>query len=341
MNGVGVDIEGMARKFGMIAIILVGAFCILSGVLLYITALFGFEYAPELLIFIIPATAVIVFAIFAIICGINLDRRTLESKHIFRAVITYLISIITLCILGIIFAAISPRLVPLWAPIIAMIGSILLIIAASIYRSPDSRVIGGVMGIIGVSLLVAGSGFLGTEYGTGASLASIGGLGAWGIVACIVVAVGALLYPFLERTKYKSICFIILVAGALLYGIGLTIAGFSSISRYLEFGGLRAVIGSITFIFEGITGIFILIASSLGITHFGLSFSQTFVPTLKCPKCGAPYKVGDTFCKSCGANLMEGKPVAPSAEAKQFCPGCSSPVRPDMEFCPNCGAKLK
>ncbi len=341
MNGVGVDIEGMARKFGMIASILVGTFLILTGTLLYITAVLGIEYAPLLLIFIIPATAVIVFAIFAIICGINLDRRTLESKHIFRAVITYLISIITLCILGIIFTAVSPILVPLWAPIIAMIGSVLLIIAASIYRIPDSRVVGGVMGIIGVSFLAAGSGFLGAEYDVGSSLAAMSGLGILGIVACIVVAVGALLYPFLERTKYKTICFIILVAGALLYGIGLTIAGFSSVSSYLEIGGLRAVIGSIAFIFEGITGIFILIASSLGVTHFGLSFSQIFVPTLKCSKCGAPYKVGDTFCKSCGANLVEGKPVAPSAETKQFCPGCGSPVRPDMEFCPNCGAKLK
>ncbi|MDR0654497.1 MAG: SH3 domain-containing protein [Synergistaceae bacterium] len=60
--------------------------------------------------------------------------------------------------------------------------------------------------------------------------------------------------------------------------------------------------------------------------------------TQTCPKCGAPAKEGDVFCRSCGAKHFSGvSEIKPPPEIKRVCPNCGNTLRPAARFCDLCG----
>lgn len=165
------------------------------------------------------------------------------------------------------------------------------------------------------------------------------------VTAWVFAGTTALLYSLLAYIKHRSIPYLVLIVGFLLYGIGLAIAGFGSISDSAEFARWTgaAVPLVIANVFAGITGIALLIASSLGLTTRSLSLAQEFAPAgepIKCPGCGASAKAGDAFCKSCGGKIPEEPPVPPAEEAKKFCPSCGTSLDAGIKFCSKCGTKL-
>jgi len=56
---------------------------------------------------------------------------------------------------------------------------------------------------------------------------------------------------------------------------------------------------------------------------------------IACPKCGAPNKTGDRFCKDCNAEIME-----ETVSEEKKCPSCGMPAKAESRFCPACGSKL-
>jgi predicted nucleic acid-binding Zn ribbon protein len=57
-----------------------------------------------------------------------------------------------------------------------------------------------------------------------------------------------------------------------------------------------------------------------------------------CPKCGAPAKEGDVFCRACGAKHLAGvSETKPPREVKRVCPNCGNTLRPAARFCDLCG----
>jgi len=313
---------------------------------------FAVEYRePITATLAILATAILVLGVYVIVAGTNLGRKTLNGDHIFRVVISYLAVAITFSIIGLIFQTQLGALrgipgieiVPMWASITALIGSIFLIIVAQIYRSPETRTAAGVMGIIGVIILVVG----GLRLLDSNSVLILGmGVGGLAATAWILAAISALLYSLLNYIKYEPIPYLVLTVGFLLYGVGLTIAGFTNVSDSISYARMTswAIPFAVATVLTGIAGISILIASLLGVTTMGLSLAQIFVPAgkepLKCPNCGSTIKLGESFCKSCGTKLPEQQPMPASQEAKKLCPNCGISVEAGISFCPGCGSKL-
>lgn len=352
--------EGLYRKSGYVAGLLYGVTLIITGIMLYVFGgYFAIEFeVPIMGILAIPATAILVLGIYVIVAGINLGRRTLKGDHTFRVVISYLAVIIAFSIIGLIFEiqleAImwvpGIEIVPMWASITALIGCIFLIIIAQVYRSPETRIAAGVMGIIGVVILVVGGlGLLDSPLFFGVEAGTVGAMGVVGltVTAWILAAISALLYSLLDYIKYKPIPHLVLIIGFLLYGIGLIIAGFTNVSDAISLAQMTnwAIPFVVATLLTGIAGISISITSLLGVTTMGLSLAEIFVPAgkkpVKCPTCGTTIKLGDSFCKSCGTKLPEEQPVPPSGEAKKFCPSCGISVEPAVKFCSKCGSKLR
>ncbi len=49
-----------------------------------------------------------------------------------------------------------------------------------------------------------------------------------------------------------------------------------------------------------------------------------------CSSCGAPMKAGDTFCRKCGAKVIQSN-----------CPSCGADLLPDDAFCRKCGTRIQ
>jgi predicted nucleic acid-binding Zn ribbon protein len=57
-----------------------------------------------------------------------------------------------------------------------------------------------------------------------------------------------------------------------------------------------------------------------------------------CPKCGAPAKEGDVFCRACGVRRAAGvNEIKPPSEARRICQNCGNALRPAARFCDVCG----
>jgi len=353
MNGQTVDLEKLSNKSGQVAAILYGVTLLMGAIALYV---FGGYVAveadaPIMGMLALPATAMLFLGIYLIPTGMSLGRstlETLEAGRIFRVVVSYLAVIIALSITSLaweaeyrwVWGVPGIGMAPLWAPITALIGCIFLIIAARIYKSAETRFVGAVMVMVGVIVLSVGGGRL-----LAADVAGAMGYAGLTVTAWVFAGISALLYALLAYIRYRSIPYLVLIVGFLLYGIGLAIAGFGSISDSVEFARWTgaAVPLVIANVLTGITGIAFLIAAPLGLTTKGMALAQAFAPAgepLKCPNCGANAKVGEAFCKSCGGKLPEKLPVPPAEETTKFCPNCGTSVEPGTKFCSSCGGKL-
>ena len=353
MNGQTIDLERLSNKSGQVAAILYGVTLLFSAIALYVYG--GYiaieADAPIIGMLALPATAMLFLGIYLIIAGMSLGRstlETLEARRLFQVVVSYLAVIIAYSIAVLAFEAEIRTtwgvpgmwIAPMWASITALIGCIFLIIAAQIYRSAETRFVAGVMVMVGVIVLSVGGGRL-----LAADVAGAMGYAGLGVTAWIFAGIAALLYSLLAYIRYRSIPYLVLIAGFLLYGIGLAVAGFGGISDSAELARWTgaAVPLVIANVLTGITGIAFLIASTLGLTTRSLSLAQEFAPAkepIKCPGCGASAKAGDAFCKSCGGKFPDKPPVPPAEEAKKFCPDCSASLDAGMKFCSKCGTKL-
>jgi|GEM_PF-5066156 len=353
MNGQTIDLERLSNKSGQVAAILFGVTQIVGAIALYVWGGYIAIEAdvPIMGMLAVPATAMLFLGIYVIVAGMSLGTNTLETlqaRRIFQVVVSYLAVMIAFSIAALAFEAEFRTIwgvpgigiAPLWASITALVGCILLIIAALIYRSAQTRFVAGVMVMVGVIVLSVGGGRL-----LAADVAGAMGHTGLTVTAWVFAGTTALLYSLLAYIKHRSIPYLVLIVGFLLYGIGLAIAGFGSISDSAEFARWTgaAVPLVIANVLAGITGIAFLIASSLGLTTRSLSLAQEFAPageSLKCPGCGAGAKAGDGFCKSCGGKLPEKPPAPPAEEAKKFCPNCGTSNAPVAKFCSSCAAKL-
>jgi len=354
MNGQTIDLERLSCRSGQVAAILFGVTQIVAAIALYVYG--GYiaieADAPVMGMLAVPATAMLFLGIYLIIAGMSLGTstlETLEAKRVFQVVVSYLAVMIAFSIAALAFEA-EYRLIwgvpgigiaPLWASITALIGCILLIIAALIYRRAETRFVAGVMIMVGVIVLSVGGGRL-----LAADVAGAMGYAGLTVTAWVFAGITALLYSLLAYIKHRAIPYLALIVGFLLYGIGLAIAGFGSISDSAEFARWTgaAIPLVIANVFAGITGIAFLIASSLGLTTRSLSLAQGFAPAkepIKCPGCGASAKAGVAFCISCGGKFPEEPPVPPAEEAKRLCPNCGTSNAPVARFCSSCAAELR
>ena len=353
MNGQTIDLERLSCRSGQVAAILFGVTQIVAAIALYVYG--GYiaieADAPVMGMLAVPATAMLFLGIYVIVAGMSLGRstlETLEARRVFQVVISYLAVMIAYSIAFLAFEAEFRTIwgvpgmwiAPMWSSITALIGCIFLIIATQIYRSAETRLVAGVMVMVGVIVLSVGGGRLlesGAAWGMGHAGLTVA---TW-----VFAGVSALLYSLLAYIKHKSIAYLALIVGLLLYGIGLAVAGFGSVSDFAELARWTsaAVPLVIVSVLMGITGIAFLIASSLGLTTRSLSLAQAFAPAgepTKCPGCGASAKLGDTFCQSCGGKLPEESPVPPAEQAKKFCPNCGTSLDTGTRFCAKCGTKL-
>jgi subtilisin family serine protease len=84
-----------------------------------------------------------------------------------------------------------------------------------------------------------------------------------------------------------------------------------------------------------------------------LPASAALPPTMPCPHCGKPVRVGARFCAACGQSITPPQvapppsptpvalpPVAsPPTPVSTTCKNCHQPLRPGAKFCAKCGAK--
>ena len=61
----------------------------------------------------------------------------------------------------------------------------------------------------------------------------------------------------------------------------------------------------------------------------------------KCANCGADVSPNSAFCNSCGAPIVQAKPVNPTVESAKFCTVCGSPVPAGNLFCVHCGSRIE
>lgn len=61
---------------------------------------------------------------------------------------------------------------------------------------------------------------------------------------------------------------------------------------------------------------------------------------VNCPKCGSENSDNSKFCKACGENLNQIKPIPENKNVKntKFCSNCGSEIE-NTDICPKCGAK--
>jgi hypothetical protein len=60
-------------------------------------------------------------------------------------------------------------------------------------------------------------------------------------------------------------------------------------------------------------------------------------PTMRCSRCGRPYRPQARFCTACGMALQA--TPSPQPLILPRCLGCGQPLRPTNRFCPHCGRR--
>lgn len=55
---------------------------------------------------------------------------------------------------------------------------------------------------------------------------------------------------------------------------------------------------------------------------------------VECPECRVEFRAGDVYCRECGHQLAEPRPLQP-------CPACGAPLRGAARYCPTCGEPLE
>jgi hypothetical protein len=233
--------------------------------------------------------------------------------------------------------------------LLLMVSAVLLVIGTGIYLRPsiDGKITGSIMAIVSVSLVIAGSpgaegslAFFGLGRSVGGAVGplDIGPLGQSGL---IVAAVAALIYPFLSRSKFVSIAYIVAAVAFIIFGISYVIPTlnflFSPIwqasSAVLEWTSIYIAANVIL----AVTGFLIIASGVVGIAVFSmrLASSVSFSTQGTIQPASAPIPQTAAYPTGTASTTQQ----APSNQV--YCWRCGAAAsKPNAIYCEHCGTKL-
>jgi len=95
---------------------------------------------------------------------------------------------------------------------------------------------------------------------------------------------------------------------------------------------LRADYGEITSLFKKITEL----EEAIKKAELEALKTRFGADAIMCSKCGAPNRLGDKFCSSCGSPI-----ITEVVSEGKTCPTCGASLKEEAKFCVRCGRKVE